>query len=82
MRSCDSHVTLQECCLTQVNSSLVHGMCGVDVVEDLPGEGEQVVDVVDVPPPALELLLGLQLARFQVNQRVIHTLLEVKLLPL
>lgn len=55
-------------------------MLCVNVVEDLPGKGEQVIDVVDVPPPTLELLLGLQFPSLHVNQRVVHTRLEVKLL--
>ncbi len=68
--------------LTQINGWLVRGMYCVNVVEYLPGEGEEVVDVVDVPPPALELFLGLQLPRFQVNQGMVHARLEVKFLQI
>ena len=52
----------------------------VNVVEDLPGVGEEVIDVVDVSPPTLKLLLGVQGPCVPVHQRVIHTRLKIKLL--
>ena len=44
----------------------------VDVVEDLPGIGEEVIDVVDVSPPSLKLLLGVQGPCVPVHHRVVH----------
>ena len=51
-----------------------------DLVEYLLGKQEKVVYTIDVPPPSLKLLLCLQFSSFKVNQRVVDTSLEVKLL--
>ena len=49
-------------------------------MEYLPGIREQVMDVVDVSPPSLKLLLGVQRPGVHVHHRVKDTRLEVKLL--
>ena len=55
------------------------GLIEVNVVEDLPGVNK-VMDVVHVSPPSLKLLLCVQRSRVEVNHRMVHTRLEVKLL--
>ena len=49
-------------------------------MEYLPGVREQVMDVVDIPPPSLKLLLGVQCPGVHIHHRVKDTRLEAKLL--
>ena len=42
-------------------------------MEDFPSIGEEVIDMVDVSPPSLELFLSVQSPCVPVHHRVVHT---------
>lgn len=75
-----AHTHVRTCTHVHIGSLLVGRVACVNAVEDLPGKSKEVVDVVDVPAPSLELLLGLQFSCLEVYQWVIESFLEVKLL--